>query len=377
MSTTIAGAWERHVSLPQVSTARARWTAIGLVGTVALCLPAWHVVTGLLSDSYMTLYAGRWIAAHGIPHHEVFTVAARGRAWVDQQWLAELIDYETWRVGGYGVLGLLNALAIASSSAMLAALALRRGASLVLAVACCTLAAIVALPAEFIRAQNLALPLFVVLLALCLTDAEHDEPRRRIVLIVPLLVLWANLHGSVLIGVGLGCAYLTYRGLVMARRGQWMAASGYCALALVAGLTPLATPYGTHIITYYQELIGNPAVAAAAPDNRPPSLSAANSLFFFTPLGLTVAALVKRREATARGRPAGWCCRFDRSRHRRRQPKRRLVRNDNGRAPSLDHAGVAADRDADTALPEHHGGGGGRNRRARDRDAARPKRRRL
>jgi hypothetical protein len=261
------------------------WVVVAFVGAIAVCVPAWHVVTGLLSDSYMTLYTGRWIAAHGIPHREVFTVAAGGRAWIDQQWLAELVDYEAWRVGGFGFVGLFNGLVIGGAYATLAALIRRRGASVVLTVACSALALFVAMPALFIRAQDLALPLFALLLALCLTDAEHAQPRRRIVLVVPLLVLWANLHGSVLLGAGLAFAYLAYRGVVLAARGDWRTALGLGVLAVLAALTPLATPYGLHIVTYYRELMGNPAVAAAAPENRPASLS---DMSFLVPLLLTI-----------------------------------------------------------------------------------------
>jgi hypothetical protein len=124
-------------------------------------------------------------------------------------------------------------------------------------------------------------------LALCLTDAERERPRRRMVLVLPLLVLWANLHGSVLLGAGLAAAYFAYRAAGLGVRGNWRSAAGCGTLAVLALLTPLATPYGLHIVTYYRELLGNPAVAAAAPENRPPSLS---DIAFFGPLLLVLAA---------------------------------------------------------------------------------------
>jgi hypothetical protein len=272
-----------------------KWVAIAFVGAIGVCLPAWHVVSELLSDSYMTLYAGRWIAQHGIPHREVFTVAAASHQWIDQQWLAELVDYEAWRVGGYGAVALLTAGAIGVAYAMLAAVVLRRGVSLVLTVSCCAIALIIALPSLFIRAQELVLPLFVLLLGLCLSDSEHALPRRRLALTVPLLVLWANLHGSVLLAAGLVSAYLLYRGIAMSRRGLRKQAAAYFSLAVVCALTPLATPYGPHIVTYYRELIGNPGVASAAPEDRPPGLSDPTSWLFFLPLALTVIVVVRTR----------------------------------------------------------------------------------
>jgi hypothetical protein len=272
---------------------QARWIAVGFVAALALLLPAWHVVTALLSDSYMTLYAGRWVAAHGIPHHEVFTVAAHGRAWVGQQWLAELIDYEAWRVGGYGALGLLNGMLIAGAYAAVASCIARRRASTVVTIACGLVALLAALPAMFIRAQNFALPLFALMIVVCLGDAEREKPvKYRLLLLVPLLVLWANLHGSVLLGAALATAYLLYRAGQAARRHD-RATAGFCALlALATAAAPLATPYGAHIITYYRDLIGNAAVAAAAPENRPPSLSQATTLLFLIPLVLAALSLI-------------------------------------------------------------------------------------
>src|SRR5258708_38322815 len=55
----------------------------------------------LFADSYYDLYAGRYIARHGIPHHNVITVAAHGGPWIDQQWLAHVIYYGAWAAGRY------------------------------------------------------------------------------------------------------------------------------------------------------------------------------------------------------------------------------------------------------------------------------------
>jgi hypothetical protein len=290
----------RRVGLASSRVSHRAWSsaaAIALVGALGLFAPAEHVVGSLLSDSYMTLYAGRWIAGHGIPHHEVFTIAARGRPWIDQQWLAELTDYEAWRVGGYAGVALLSVAMIGLSYAVLAALMLKRGASVVLAVCCSALAILVALPATFIRAQTFAFPLFAILLALCLTDAEQDRPRRRLLFLLPLLALWANVHGSVLIGAGLSGAYLVYRAFTMGRRGRWRPACACCALALAAPLMTLATPYGLQIVRYYTELLGNRAIAAASPEWRPPTGLA--MVLFSAVLALIVlsvtAQLIKRR----------------------------------------------------------------------------------
>jgi hypothetical protein len=277
--------------------------AIAFVFALGVLAPAEHVVPTLLSDSYMTLFSGRWIAAHGVPHAEIFTVAAHGRPWIDQQWLADLADYGAWRAAGYAGVALLSVLALGCAYALLAAIALRRGASAVVAVCTGLLAIAVTLPASFVRAQVLALPLSALVLWLCLTDAERSTPSRRLVWLVPVLALWANLHGSVLLGAGLSAAYVAVRALRAARAGDRRAALGCALLALACLATVLATPYGTGIVRYYTETVGNRAIAAAAPEWRPP---APGSLVFATTVLLAALGLAAVATHLVRRRPLPW-----------------------------------------------------------------------
>ena len=55
------------------------------------------------------------------------------------------------------------------------------------------------LPAEVPRSQSLAYPLFVGVVWLLIADGL--SPSVRVLLVLPLLAVWANLHGSVLVGV--------------------------------------------------------------------------------------------------------------------------------------------------------------------------------
>src|SRR5207248_1629419 len=63
-----------------------------------------------------------------------------------------------------------------------------------------------------LRTQTLALPLFVTVYALLARDARM--PSHRVYLVVPLLVLWGNLHGSAALGA------LLVAGHGMLRRGR-------------------------------------------------------------------------------------------------------------------------------------------------------------
>lgn len=275
--------------------------AVVLVAGLALSLPCLHVVDQLIADSYMILYCGRWVAAHGIPHAEVLTVAAAHRPWIDQQWLTGLIDFEAWRIGGYGTVALLSATVTAAGFAILALVMLRRGASVILTVACCALAVTMALSDLEIHAETFGFPLFAIGLAVCLRDAAAGRTMpRTTLLLLPLLVIWANLHGTVLIAVALAGSFLLTRVAGFVRSRDWRQAGAYIGLSAAVVGSPLATPYGLQIVSYYSDLLGNPAVGAAAPGNRPLDLSDPTSILFLAPLALiliTAPLRWRRRQA--------------------------------------------------------------------------------
>lgn len=289
---------------PRTWLVRERATLCGaaFVGAIAvwLCLSGFKE---LQADSFRLLYAGRYIAQHGLPHQEVFTLAGRGRPFADQQWLAELTDYEAWRLAGYGGLAVLAALTFGSGYALLTALLRRRGASLPIAISCALLASFSALTLTFVRAQLFALPLFVALLWLCLGDADGERLRGRTVLVLPLIALWANVHGSVVIGAALAFAYFAYRATTMALRRSRRQAVAYSSLAAIVVLMPLVTPYGAHILAYYQGMFGNHAVRLADIEWDPPAFGALSFFQFVIPLALAATCAVV---AAMRGRRPSW-----------------------------------------------------------------------
>jgi hypothetical protein len=246
----------------------------------------------LQADSYRDLYLGRWIAAHGIPHHEVFAIANRGRPWIDQQWLADLLGFEVWRLAGYQGLAVLDAAAVATAYGLLSAVMRRRGTTAPVSISFASFAMVSVFTLVFIRAQSLALPLFPGLLWLCLADADADRIRWPAIALVPLLALWANLHGAVLLGAALASGYLLYRAVRFVRRGHRRTAVGYAALALAAALGVLATPYGTEIFGYYRDFAGNRAVRAADVEWAGPVFPALSFFQFVIPLALAALSVL-------------------------------------------------------------------------------------
>jgi hypothetical protein len=70
-------------------------------------------------------------------------------------------------------------------------------------------------------------------------------------LTIPLLAVWANLHGTVLMGAAIAAVYGMW-GLITGR-SRWRC----LALVLLSPLAALATPYGPDIGGYYRSVLGN------------------------------------------------------------------------------------------------------------------------
>src|SRR5580765_1220112 len=165
------------------------------------CLQALLVRGAVTADSWYSLVGGRLVAGQGLPRHDGLTVLTLGRSWPDQQWLGHLMLYGVWSAGGWGFVGALSVVLYAGAFGITALGARLGGASdrsvAVVAAACfCA-----GLPNAAVRAQLLAYPLFATVLALLLADARR--PSRRVYLVSPALVLWANIHGSVVLGAAL------------------------------------------------------------------------------------------------------------------------------------------------------------------------------
>ncbi len=245
----------------------------------------------LFADSYYDLYAGRYITAHGIPRRNVITVAAHGAPWIDQQWLAHVLYYRAWALGGYPAPGALSAALVTAGFLVLAAVLLRRGipAPWMFAWTVAGFAAFAGNAMAF--AQSFAYPLFAAILWLILADCRAPRLPARTWLAVPVLVAWANLHGSVLLGAGLVVLYAGWRTARALARRERPAAAAYAALAAVSAATVICTPYGTGVIGYYGSLVGNPVLAQNVSGWAPPAFADPLNWAFFALVGAVAATV--------------------------------------------------------------------------------------
>ena len=242
-----------------------------LVVAVASCVPLFRdIATGVTQDTWLALVAGRDILDHGLPAHNTWTAQAAEHHWVDQQWLGQAVFAELSRLGGLRlvllVCGVANVLALGAAVAA----ARRAGASarITAFVAVIAFASVSANP----RVQTLVFPLFVLLVVLISRDSR--APSRRVLLTLPLLALWANVHGSVVLAAGLVSLY----GLILTLRRQRPATAA--ALLLAPWACTLASPYATGLPGYYKLMLTTSPLQLFVVEWQPTHLTLVTVPFF-------------------------------------------------------------------------------------------------
>jgi len=211
----------------------------------------------LLSDSWLVILGGKEIVQHGLPAHDALTVWGHGHAWIDQQWLGQLVFYGLYALGGVKLALFGHSAAVGATFVAAVAVARWRGGSV-------RSVCWIALPAIYIfswaswnaRAQTLALPLFVAVVWLLIRDARSES--RRILLVFPALVLWANLHGSVVAGALVVGLYGLVYGIERRRKPlrSWLPRTALLCIGPLACL--FASPYALALPSYYADILANP-----------------------------------------------------------------------------------------------------------------------
>lgn len=189
------------MGLPAPPSSRLTWLAVTFgAGACAL-------LAAVGADARWLAALGREVVQRGSIPSGVPYAAAPSMDWVNVPVLGELIFHGLQTLGGDRGLLLAQLLAVTAALTLLA-LDMRASRAPDTASALVLFTVFFAAAPAFIvvRAQLFSLALFC--LVLLLLRAEERAPSRRIWLLVPLVGLWANLHGAVLVGLAVAGAYL-------------------------------------------------------------------------------------------------------------------------------------------------------------------------
>ncbi len=217
----------------------------------------WHVKTGEII-----------VTEHTIPRTDIFTYTAHGRPWVTHEWLTEVILYAVYQLGGVNLLVFLKAfLAIAAVgisawATLVGERARDRLAPVALGV---LLAAPLLATRAFARPHLFTAVLLAGTLLLLRLEGKTGKKAYRLALI-PLFVLWANLHSGFILGLLLVVLYWAGEAIDRTREGKSPTRrratvtdtrAGMFAILLLA---TLLNPHHVHALLYPFQLVARPEV---------------------------------------------------------------------------------------------------------------------
>jgi hypothetical protein len=174
----------------------------------------------------------------------------------------------------------------------------RFGAPFLSTVVALPLCLVMITPAREVRTQTFVIPLFAALVYLLARDSRR--PSARVYWCLPLLVLWANLHGTVTMGAGLVALY----GLTVLWERRHVALSSARAwgrpLALIAGsvVATMATPYGLSIIGYYRTTMVSSTLRHAVSEWQPVTSSPHIAVALILVVGDALISFARHRSRT-------------------------------------------------------------------------------
>lgn len=158
-------------------------------------------------DTWWHLAAGRWIAAHhAIPSTDTLSYTVRDHAWINLQWGFDLVVYALHSIGGAPLLSIAGAVMFAVTAVLvMRLLAARIGTSLG---AVLTIAMIVTAQ-ERVRMRPELLSFLLFAAVLLVLDHGRRSNGRGLFLLVPLMIVWANVHALFVLGAfAIVCAFI-------------------------------------------------------------------------------------------------------------------------------------------------------------------------
>jgi len=234
IATDTTDAWQVHISVSFIAFLIAH-TIVVVFGSAFVLQDA---------DTFWHIRTGEWILANAtVPTVDVFSYTANGRPWIANDWLADVIFATAFRISGWRGVVELTALAIGAVAAIVCFYLMR---ILRFSLAIGTTAIIILL----IKPQCLARPLVFSYALMCiwlialLDRDDRDRNEHLPLVLIPLMVLWANIHGSFTLGLMFLYIFAGYACYQHLASGRLAGLRWELVVVLAVSVAALITPYG-------------------------------------------------------------------------------------------------------------------------------------
>jgi hypothetical protein len=151
-------------------------------------------------DLWWHLRTGQYILeTHHIPHGDVFSFTRAGEPWITHEWLTELLLFMVFRAAGFGGLIFIFGVIIAAAFVITY---FRSAGRPYLAGSFVLLGVLATISNWGVRPQMISM-LLVAIVLLLLERAERSGQTRDLWWLVPLMLLWVNVHAGYAVGFAL------------------------------------------------------------------------------------------------------------------------------------------------------------------------------
>ena len=196
-------------------------------------------------DTMWHIRTGQWILHHArVPTVDIYSYTAAGKHWISTEWLSEIVYAVAFNLAGWRGVAIVGVAACAAIVGILCFYLLQHlRFSIALGWA---VAAAAATSPHFIARPHLLSYVILAIWIINLLDAYDKEKPDvpRLVILAPLMILWANIHGSFTFGLALlyiFSAFCLYQYFV---QRDYTKCRRLAIVAATVTLCSFLTPYG-------------------------------------------------------------------------------------------------------------------------------------
>ncbi|KAB7738986.1 hypothetical protein F2P47_14400 [Parvibaculum sedimenti] len=254
---------------PDIRTFGVSWPLLIALGTLFGALGSSRFNAVLADpDTYWHLATGRWIIEHkALPLSDPFSHSMPGASWMTHEWLSELALTGVYQAAGWTGLVVLVVLLFAGTLAYLMRFLLARmePADALLFTG---FAGSMLMSHLLVRPHVLVWPLLAMWVGALVNAVE--ERRYPPWWLVPLMALWANMHGSFTLGLALGAALALDAVLASSREQRRAAAMRWGSFVGLSVVASMVTPLGWHGLWFSVEFMRMPVLLDSIIEWRSP-----------------------------------------------------------------------------------------------------------
>src|ERR1700722_331559 len=240
-------------------------------------------------DTMWQITVGQWIIDHrAVPETDVFSFTMRGQPWISTQWLAQVLFAKAYAISGWSGPVVLATSAIAATFALFTNfLKQRLSESTTLVFVAAALALTV--PHLLARPHVLAMPVMLAWVGGLVAAA--DRRGTPSFWLLPLMALWANLHGGFVFGLVLIAPIALDAVLNTSANLRKPLALRWAAFGLAALIAACCTPYGWNSLLASQKILGLGAALPLIMEWRPANFSSIGAFEVCLLLGIGLSLL--------------------------------------------------------------------------------------